>query len=111
MKKLGSLLMAIGVLVGLAAGIWVAVGVQRGGLPWLVAVGLVKLTIVTSFALLAAGAMLARIKNRQGPNPAAQIAASGSQQDHEVRSIHSEQQGALASRQSRAGTEQREQKK
>jgi hypothetical protein len=56
--------MTLGVLVGLAAGVWVAIGVENAGLHWVVAVGLVKLTVVASLALLAAGAVLTRVANR-----------------------------------------------
>lgn len=63
-RRLGSLLMGAGILIGAAAAIWIAVGIQRTGLPWIVGVGLVKLTIVASLGLLAAGAMAARIANR-----------------------------------------------
>jgi hypothetical protein len=65
LKATGTLLMWLGALVGVAAGIWVAVGVDRGGLPWLIGVGLVKLTVVASFGLMGAGAMMLRIANRQ----------------------------------------------
>jgi hypothetical protein len=64
MKRLGSALMALGVLVGVGAALWVAAGLERIGLPWLVALGLVKLTIVASFGLMAAGAVLVRVARR-----------------------------------------------
>ena len=64
MKRLGSALMLLGGLVGVAAAIWVALGLERPGLPWLVAVGLVKLTVVASFGIMGAGAMMIRIGKR-----------------------------------------------
>jgi hypothetical protein len=65
MKRLGSLLMALGVVVGAGAAAWIGVGLERAGLPWLVAVGLVKLIVVASLGILAAGAMVARVANRR----------------------------------------------
>jgi hypothetical protein len=57
--------MGAGLLVGAAAALWVAFGIQRTELHWMVAVGLVKLTIVAALGLMAAGAVLGRIANRQ----------------------------------------------
>ena len=56
--------MGLGAAVGMAAAVWVTAGVDRVGLPWLVAVGLVKLTIAASLSLIGAGATLLRIANR-----------------------------------------------
>src|SRR5437870_3983664 len=64
MKRIGAVLMAFGGLVGLTAGVWVAIGIDRGGLPWLVSVGLVKLVVVASLGLMTAGALLARAASR-----------------------------------------------
>ena len=64
MKRIGAALMALGGLVGLAAGVWVAIGLDRAGLPWLVSVGLVKLIIVAGIGLMAAGAVLTRVARR-----------------------------------------------
>ena len=66
MKRAGSLLVAVGGLVGIGAAAWVALGVQRFGHSWLVAIGLVKLTVVASLGLMAAGAVLIRLANRSG---------------------------------------------
>jgi hypothetical protein len=64
MKRIGATLMALGGLVGLAAGVWVAIGIDQAELPWVVSVGLVKLIIVAGIGLMAAGAMLTRVAKR-----------------------------------------------
>jgi hypothetical protein len=64
MRPLGTLLLALGVLVGCAVGIGLFLGVQIPGVSWLVAVGLVKLTLMTSGGLIAAGAVLHRLARR-----------------------------------------------
>jgi hypothetical protein len=61
MKRIGAALMFLGVLVGIAAGVWVAMGLDTVHLPWLVSVGLVKLIMVASFGIMGAGAVLTRI--------------------------------------------------
>ena len=60
MKRLGAVLMYLGLAVGAAGGIWLAVGLEKVQLPWLVSVGLIKLIVVVSFALMGVGAVLTR---------------------------------------------------
>jgi hypothetical protein len=64
MRPLGSILMATGVLVGVLVGFALLTGITMPGVPWLVAVGLVKLTLFASVGLLAAGATLHRLARR-----------------------------------------------
>jgi hypothetical protein len=65
MKKLGSLLMVLGALIGVGASVWIAVGLDVVTLPWLISVGLVKLTIASSLGVMGAGAVLTRIANER----------------------------------------------
>jgi hypothetical protein len=75
MRRVGHVLMGVGGIVGIAAAVWVAIGPDRGGLPWLVSVGLVKLTVLASFGLMAAGATLLRISRPAGKaSPQGEIA-------------------------------------
>jgi len=48
MRPLGSALMATGVIVGCFVGIGILSGATLPGLSWIVAVGLVKLTLLAS---------------------------------------------------------------
>jgi hypothetical protein len=64
MKPIGTALLILGVLVGVAAGIWVMVGLDKVHLPWVVSVGLVKLIIVASFGIMGAGAVLLRLARK-----------------------------------------------
>ena len=48
MRPLGTLLLTLGALLGCAIGVGLLLGIQLPGLSWLVAVGLVKLTIRTA---------------------------------------------------------------
>jgi hypothetical protein len=65
MKKLGSLLMLLGALIGVGASVWIAVGLDVAALPWLISVGLVKLTVAASLGVMGAGAVLTRLANRR----------------------------------------------
>jgi hypothetical protein len=65
MKKLGSLLMLLGALIGVGASVWIAVGLDVAALPWLISVGLVKLAIASSLGVMGVGALLMRIANRR----------------------------------------------
>lgn len=65
MKRFGSLLMAIGVLVGSILGISVIAGVKVGGVPLLVAVGLGKLTFLAALSFMGIGATLRRLALRE----------------------------------------------
>ena len=64
MRSLGTLLLALGVLLGMAMGLGLLAGISLPGLPWLVAVGLVKLALVASVGLIAGGAVLHRLARR-----------------------------------------------
>jgi hypothetical protein len=57
--------MLAGAAVGGAVGAAMLLHVQLPGTPWLVAVGLTKLTLLSSGALMAAGAAVQRIARRQ----------------------------------------------
>jgi hypothetical protein len=62
MRRLGSMLMALGALVGVGTGVAVLAGVDVPGVgSWLVAVAVAKLGFIAAFALIAAGAMLRRV--------------------------------------------------
>jgi hypothetical protein len=64
MRQLGSLLLALGVLLGVGVAIGLLLGVQLPGVPWLVAVGFVKLALIASGGLMAGGAVLQRLARR-----------------------------------------------
>jgi hypothetical protein len=64
MRPLGSLLLALGVLLGIGVGVGLLLGVQLPGVPWLVAVGFVKLALIASAGLMAGGAVLRRLAKR-----------------------------------------------
>ena len=57
--------MAAGLVIGSIVGIGLLTGITIPGVPWLVAVGLVKLTLLASAGLLAAGATLHRLAKRR----------------------------------------------
>ncbi len=61
MKKIGRALMAVGVAVGAAAGLWVALGPEAFGQSWIIGVALIKLTLAASLGLIAAGAIALRM--------------------------------------------------
>lgn len=61
MRPLGTALLILGLLVGGLVGLGLLTGVAIPGVPWLVAVGLVKLTVLASLGLLGAGAALHRL--------------------------------------------------
>jgi hypothetical protein len=64
MRLTGSILLALGVLLGVSVALGMAVGVTIPGVSWLVAVGLVKLTLIAAAGLMAAGAVLQRLAKR-----------------------------------------------
>jgi hypothetical protein len=64
MRPLGTLLLVLGALIGSMVGVALLFGVQLPGLPWLVALGLVKLTLIASGGLMAGGAVLHRLARR-----------------------------------------------
>jgi hypothetical protein len=64
MRTLGTLLLALGVLLGIVIGVGLLLGVQLPGLSWIVAVGLTKLALIASGGLMAGGAVLHRLARR-----------------------------------------------
>ena len=74
MKRLGSLLMLLGAVVGIVAAAGIG-GVFHLALPWLVNVGLAKLTLVASGGLMASGAVVRRVATRR--EQTAPLAAGG----------------------------------
>ena len=64
MKPLGSVLIAIGALVGVAVGLGIMAGVTLPGVSWFIAVGLVKLTLLAAVGFMGVGATLIRLANR-----------------------------------------------
>jgi hypothetical protein len=65
MRRFGQLLMMLGLGVGSAVGLAILLHLSIPGVSWIVAVGLAKLTLVSSVGLLGAGAALQRIANRR----------------------------------------------
>jgi NhaP-type Na+/H+ or K+/H+ antiporter len=65
MRLLGQLLMALGGAVGGAVGLALLFHLSIPGVPWLLAVGLVKLILAGSVGLLGAGAFVQRLANRR----------------------------------------------
>ena len=64
MHLFGGVLLTLGVLLGAAVALGIALGVSIPGVSWLIAVGLVKLTLIASGGLIAAGAVLQRLAKR-----------------------------------------------
>jgi hypothetical protein len=65
MRRIGNALLAFGVVVGVLSGLWLWMGPTAGGLPWLVGIGLIKLTFTAGLALMATGAVGLRLANRK----------------------------------------------
>jgi hypothetical protein len=63
-RRIGSLLLWLGLLVGIIGGIGLTVGMHFTGVAWLVAIGLSKLTLVASLGLMAGGGVLQRLARR-----------------------------------------------
>lgn len=63
-RLIGNVLLWCGVVVGALSGVWLWFGPSAGGLPWLVGVGLIKLTFGAGLALIASGAVALRMDNR-----------------------------------------------
>ena len=64
MRKLGSILMAGGLTLGMGVGLAMVSGLTIDSLPWIVAVGLTKLTLLASVGLMGAGAVCHRLAAR-----------------------------------------------
>ena len=65
MRRLGQLLMLLGVGIGGAVGLAILFHLSLPGVSWLVAVGLAKLSLAASVSLLGAGAALQRLAARR----------------------------------------------
>jgi formate hydrogenlyase subunit 4 len=62
MRRIGAILMAVGVLVGCAMGVVVYAGAPRQwGLDWIIWIGLVKVGLATSIGFLGTGAAFQRL--------------------------------------------------
>lgn len=64
LRRIGSLLLFLGVTVGVAVGVAMLLGLRPAAMSWLVAVGLTKLALIASGGLMAAGALCLRLDNR-----------------------------------------------
>ena len=64
MKRLGSVLMVLGVLLGTAVGLVVLFGVDIPGASWWMEVGLAKLALAGAAGLIAAGAVARRLARK-----------------------------------------------
>ena len=64
MRWLAKVLMLLGLALGSAVGLGMLFGASIPGLPWLVTVGLVKLTLAGALGMIAGGAFLHRIARR-----------------------------------------------
>ena len=65
LKPLGRALMVAGAAIGIAIGAGIGLGISLPGIPWLIAVGLVKLTLLGSAVLMGAGAFMERLSGRK----------------------------------------------
>lgn len=66
MRPLGTTLIVGGAILGAAVAVAIAPGIHIVALPWIVGVGLAKLTLVSSAGLMAAGAVVNRLALRRG---------------------------------------------
>jgi len=57
--------MVAGAAVGIAIGAAIGLGISLPGIPWLIAVGLIKLTLLGAGVLMGSGAFLVRLSGRQ----------------------------------------------
>jgi hypothetical protein len=64
LKPIGQTLMVAGAAIGVAIGAAVGLGISLPGIPWLVAVGLIKLTLAGAGVLMGSGAFLVRLSRR-----------------------------------------------
>ena len=65
LKPIGRSLMVVGAAIGIAVGTAIGFHISLPGVPWLVAVGLVKLSLLGSGVLMGAGAFVERLSRRQ----------------------------------------------
>ena len=64
MRRLGTVLMVGGLALGMGVGLAMAAGFTLESLPWIVAVGITKLTLLASAGLMGAGAVCHRLAAR-----------------------------------------------
>ena len=64
LKPIGQTLMVVGAAVGIAIGAAIGLGISLPGIPWLIAVGLIKLTLLGAGVLMGSGAFLVRLSRR-----------------------------------------------
>lgn len=64
MRRLGQILTILGAIVGIGAALAMILPVELAGVSWLIAVGLLKLTLAASLGMIAGGAVLQRIARR-----------------------------------------------
>jgi hypothetical protein len=64
MRVLGTILIVLGALIGSGVGIGMLLGLSVPGVSWLIALGLVKLTLIAAVGLIAGGAVLQRLATR-----------------------------------------------
>ena len=65
MRILGRLLAALGLTLGAAISLGLFLHMPLPGIPWLLAVGFVKLGYISSLGLIAGGAVAQRLANRE----------------------------------------------
>lgn len=65
MRGVGTFLLGIGLIVGVGTGIAILGHLFPAAWPWLLAVGIAKLGVVASGALMASGAVLLRLSRRR----------------------------------------------
>lgn len=65
MRSFGTLLLFLGLLVGVIGGAGLMAGLHVTGWTWFVAIGLAKLTLIASGGLMAGGAILQRLARRE----------------------------------------------
>ena len=64
MRRIGTALLWLGVVVGVISGVWLWFGPRSGGLPVFIGIGLIKLTFAAGLALIATGGVTLRLANR-----------------------------------------------
>ena len=64
MRRIGTALLWLGVVVGVISGVWLWFGPRSGGLPLFIGIGLIKLTFGAGLVLIATGAVGLRLANR-----------------------------------------------
>ena len=65
MRPLGTVLMIGGLILGIGVGVAIVGGAHFISLPWIVSVGLAKLTLLAAGGLMGAGAVCHRLATRE----------------------------------------------